>query len=72
MSMLRVDALVVSRWRTGSLLGYNRREQQGPWLVRVIVRQLHRRLTIIKWSAVEGYVGHITLNRTARELDSHR
>ena len=49
---LRVDALLVSPHHTGSLLGYDRERQQGPWLVRIIVRALHRHMQVIPWSAV--------------------
>ena len=48
---LRVDALLVSRHHTGSLLGYDRRKQ-GPWGVRVIVAWLHRKMRIVPWSDV--------------------
>jgi len=34
------------------MLGYDRRDQQGPWLVRLIVRRLHRRLLVVPWEAV--------------------
>jgi sporulation protein YlmC with PRC-barrel domain len=40
--MLVLRSLLVGRGRPGSLLGYDRREGQGPWLVRVVVRWLHR------------------------------
>lgn len=49
---LRVDSLLVSRHHTGSLLGYDRRQQQGPWLVRLIIRTLHRRMHVIPWSDI--------------------
>jgi hypothetical protein len=49
---LRVDALLVSKRHTGSLLGYDRRSQQGPWLIRVLVGALHRNMQVIPWSAV--------------------
>jgi sporulation protein YlmC with PRC-barrel domain len=39
---IRVRGLVVGRGRPGSYLGYDRRPGQGPWLVRVLVRWLHR------------------------------
>jgi hypothetical protein len=48
---LRVDALLVSRHHTGSLLGYDRREQ-GPWGVRLLIAFLHRHLTIVAWRDV--------------------
>jgi hypothetical protein len=59
----RVHALVVSRHRVGSLLGYDRREQQGPWLIRVIVGRLHRNLQVIPWSAVDSHDQKIVLKR---------
>ncbi len=65
MAAPRIDALVVSSRHTGSMLGYDRREQQGPWLVRVIVRWLHRELAVIPWSAVADHAGRITLNTDA-------
>lgn len=35
-------SLIIGRGRPGSMLGYDRRAEQGPWLVRVILRWLHR------------------------------
>lgn len=39
---IRVIGLVVGRGRPGSYFGYDRRPAMGPWLVRVVVRWLHR------------------------------
>jgi hypothetical protein len=39
---LRLTHLLVGRGRPGSYLGYDRNDAQGPWLVRRIVRRLHR------------------------------
>ncbi len=39
---LRVRGLVVGHGRPGSYLGYDRRPDMGPWLVRAVVRWLHR------------------------------
>jgi hypothetical protein len=39
---IRVVGLVVGRGRPGSYLGYDRRPDMGPWLVRTVVRRLHR------------------------------
>lgn len=44
---LVVRSLLVGWGGPGSLLGYDRNEQQGPWLVRTIVRRLHRHTGII-------------------------
>jgi hypothetical protein len=68
MAAPRVDALVVSGRHTGSMLGYDRREQQGPWLIRTIVRWLHRNLVVIPWSSVTDFDGRITLGVDAGEL----
>jgi hypothetical protein len=61
MAAPRVHQLIVSRRRVGSLLGYDRREQQGPWIVRIIVRRLHRQLVFIPWENVEVGVDAITV-----------
>jgi hypothetical protein len=37
-----LDSLIVGNGRPGSLLGYDRRRAQGPWLVRQVVSRLHR------------------------------
>jgi hypothetical protein len=60
---LRVDSLLVSRHHTGSLLGYDRRSQQGPWLVRLIVGALHRHMQVIPWSAIDDEGPPIRLSR---------
>lgn len=39
---LVLTSLLVGRGRPGSYLGYDRSAEQGPWLVRRIVRRLHR------------------------------
>ena len=57
----RVAALIVSRRHTASLLGYDRRGQQGPWLIRRIVQRLHRHALLIPWEAVADTTGRITL-----------
>jgi hypothetical protein len=59
----RVYALIVSSRHAASLLGYDRREQQGPWLLRRIVRAMHRNMQLVPWSAVADYEGRITLNQ---------
>jgi len=53
MQTLRVHSLIVSRTHVGSLLGYERRQQQGPWLIKILVRFLHRHAFIVDWDDVE-------------------
>ena len=59
MAAPRVRSVVVSRRRAGSMLGYNRPGQQGPWLVRLIVRWLHRDLLIVPWESIQLANGEI-------------
>ena len=68
MAAPRVDSLLVSRRHTGSTLGYDRREQQGPWLLRAIVRWLHRDMVVVPWSGVAGHDGRVTLTLDATDL----
>ena len=46
-------SLIVGRGRPGSLLGYDRRGDQGPWLVRTVVRRLHRHTVIVGAEAAD-------------------
>ena len=52
-STLVVDGLLVDGRHAGSLLGYDRRNDQGPWLVRALVRALHRNAGYVAWSDVD-------------------
>lgn len=65
----RISAIIVSRRHTGSLLGYERRAQQGPWLIRTIIQYLHRDAVIIPWTSVAGHDGRITLNQEATGIE---
>lgn len=66
MCLPRVHALVISRYHVGSTLGYDRRPQQGPWLLRTIVRTLHRGLTVVPWSQVASWEGKLVLKPRPR------
>lgn len=44
---LVLSSLIVGPGRPGVLLGYDRRGDQGPWLVRSVVRRLHRHTVIV-------------------------
>lgn len=57
---LPVESFLVGHGRPGSLLGYDRRGDQGPALVRTVVRRLHRHSAIVPatdaevdWDAAE-------------------
>jgi hypothetical protein len=43
----RVRALVVTGRHVGTALGYQQEGQRGPWLVRVLIRALHRRTRLV-------------------------
>ena len=50
---LLVVGLLVGRGGPGSTLGYDRRSEQGPWLVNRIVRWLHRHAGYVEWDDVQ-------------------
>jgi sporulation protein YlmC with PRC-barrel domain len=61
-----VESLLVSPRHTGSLFGYERRHDQGPALLRAVVRWLHRRAVMVVWDDVDEWDvdGHrVTLSR---------
>ena len=45
----RVAGLIVGPGRPGSLLGYDRSADQGPAVVRAVVRWLHRHARYVRW-----------------------
>lgn len=49
---LIVAGLVVGKRHTGALLGYDRQPEQGPWLVRAVVRWLHRDSGYLPWHVI--------------------
>lgn len=51
-SELATEGLVVGRRRHGSMLGYDRKPEQGPLMVRLIVRALHRHTGYVPWTDV--------------------
>lgn len=55
---LVVDGLVVGRRRPGTLFGYDRHPDQGPWAVRTAVRWLHRNTGYLAWEDVERVDWH--------------
>jgi hypothetical protein len=50
---LVTEGLVVGKRRPGTLFGYDRHPDQGPWMIRVIVRWMHRHTGYLQWSDVE-------------------
>lgn len=50
---LAVSGLLVGRARPGTLFGYDRDPDMGPWLVRTVVRAIHRHTGYLEWSDVE-------------------
>jgi sporulation protein YlmC with PRC-barrel domain len=47
-----VDGLVVGARGEGALLGYERRQVRGPWLLRALVRGVNRDARYVPWPAV--------------------
>ena len=63
-AMLRIDAALVSARHTGATLGYDRHGRQGPWMIRVGVRRLHRSLRIVPWSTITDHDGVLQITQT--------
>lgn len=51
---LPLVGLLVGRGGPGSMLGYDRRPDQGPWVVNRVVRRLHRHTGYPDWPDVAG------------------
>lgn len=51
-SELATEGLVVGQRRHGSMLGYDRNAEQGPLMVRLVVRALHRHAGYVPWTSV--------------------
>jgi hypothetical protein len=63
-----VEGLIISDRHAGSLLGYDRRPDQGPWLVRVLIRRLHRKARYLPWTGIRHVSwaeGRITVDPAA-------
>lgn len=52
LAQLEVESLIVSIGHTGSLFGYERDVTRGPWLVKAVVRWLHRQAFVLPWPDV--------------------
>jgi len=50
---IKVIGLVVGRQRPGSYFGYDRRPDMGPWLVRSVIRRLHRHSAYVDLDDIE-------------------
>jgi sporulation protein YlmC with PRC-barrel domain len=66
-------ALLVGHGRPGSLLGYDRRSDQGPWLVRTLVRRLHRHTVIIpaRDAVIDWAAGTVRLRTRPTDRPGH-
>ena len=51
---LALQSLIVGRGRPGSLLGYDRSADQGPWLINKVVRHLHRHSALLPYEQIDG------------------
>lgn len=57
----RVDALIISPRAIGASLGYQQRDQRGPWLLRWAVQALHRDSELVAWQDVASHEQQVTL-----------
>jgi sporulation protein YlmC with PRC-barrel domain len=71
-SRLVFRSLIVGRGRPGSLLGYDRGDFNGPWLVAAAVKQLHRHTGEIGFdgvTAIDWEQGRVEVNRSLGPLE---
>ena len=66
-SELVVDGFVIGRRRPGTLFGYDRHPSMGPWMIRILIRFLHRHTGYVAWDDVEridwdGRIVHLRVN----------
>lgn len=66
-------SLIVGHGRAGSLLGYDRRGDQGPALVRGVVRRLHQDTVIVDaaHAAIDWERSRVDLDEVPRERPEH-
>lgn len=50
---LVVKGFIVGRRRPGTLFGYDRNPSMGPWILRRIVRFVHRRTGYLGWDDID-------------------
>lgn len=73
-----VATLIVDGRHAGSLLGYDRRSEQGPAALRLAIGWLHRRALLIDWADVDVVLGErgaalrLRAGRTGRPLRADR
>jgi len=60
----RLNALIVAPRGLGAALGYRQRDQRGPWLLRVVMRRLHRHDRVVPWDDVDGIGDGVVRLRT--------
>ncbi|HET8719228.1 MAG TPA: hypothetical protein VFM50_15925 [Nocardioidaceae bacterium] len=53
LEQLGAVGLLVGKSRPGTLFGYDRDPRMGPWLIRAILRRVHRHTGYLEWSDVE-------------------
>ncbi len=69
--VLRSSGLLVGRNRPGTTFGYDRDAQKGPWLVRAVLRRVHRHTAFVAWSDVDHVdwdAGVVVLRVTADQV----
>jgi sporulation protein YlmC with PRC-barrel domain len=71
LARLVVESLLVSPHHAGAMLGYERRHDQGPALLRALVRRLHRHAVVIRWDDVDDWDAAAHRVRLGRDHDRH-
>lgn len=65
---LMVEGVIAGKMRPGTLFGYDRNREQGPWLIRTVLRALHRHTGYVAWEDVDridwdSRVVHLRVNQ---------
>jgi hypothetical protein len=67
---LVTEGVIAGKARPGTLFGYDRNREQGPWPIRTIIRALHRHTGYVTWDDVDHIdwntrVLHLRVNQLA-------
>jgi hypothetical protein len=65
----RLRAIVVGHRGIGAALGYQQEKQRGPWLIRSMMRRLHRDDRVVDWADVDGVEAGVVRLRRDVDLD---
>ncbi|HEX5533481.1 MAG TPA: hypothetical protein VFX33_07050 [Actinomycetales bacterium] len=63
MSELVLEGFVIGKRRPGTYFGYDRHASMGPWVLRTIIRALHRHTGYLGWAEISEIDWHARVLR---------